>query len=172
MVEQIEWVERKFNFDDLHTGLFPNIVERLRGTPVRLESVLNGLSEEFLITKPDGKWSIKEEAGHLYDLEDLWSVRLDGLLSDTPEIIPADMTNKKTHEADHNSRDTAGILSDFRTAREQFVERLDDLNEEQVNAFATHPRLNTKMRVIDLAFFIAEHDDHHLAVITHKKSIL
>ncbi len=169
MVEQIEWVERKFNFDDLHTGLFPNIVERLRGTPVRLENAMNGLSEESLTAKTGGKWSLKEEAGHLYDLEDLWSVRLDGLLSDTPEIIPADMTNKKTHEADHNSGDTAEILSDFRSSREKFVNRLDNLNEEQVNTFAIHPRLNTKMRVIDLAFFVAEHDDHHLAVITRKK---
>ena len=30
-----------------------------------------------------------------------------------------------------------------------------------------HPRLGTPMRLIDLAFFVAEHDDHHLAQITH-----
>ena len=28
------------------------------------------------------------------------------------------------------------------------------------------PRLRTPMRLIDLGFFVAEHDDHHLARIT------
>jgi hypothetical protein len=28
---------------------------------------------------------------------------------------------------------------------------------------ARHPRLGTPMRLIDLAYFVAEHDDHHLA---------
>ena len=31
---------------------------------------------------------------------------------------------------------------------------------------ARHPRLKKEMRVLDLAFFIAEHDDHHLARIS------
>ena len=172
MVEQTPWVERKFVFINLHEGLFPDIVERLRGTPARLEESLKDLSKEVLIAKPGGGWSIKEEAGHLYDLEELWKVRFDGLLSRTPEIVPADMSNKKTHEAGHNERSTAGILADFRKEREQLVKRLDSLDVDEVLAFAIHPRLKTKMRVLDLAYFIAEHDDHHLAAITRKKSKL
>jgi uncharacterized damage-inducible protein DinB len=172
MVEQIEWVERKFNFDDLNVGLFPNIVERLRGTPARLEETLNGLPEESLIFKSGGKWSLKEEAGHLYDLEELWCVRLKGLLSNTPEIVPADMTNKKTHKAGHNDAIINEILYDFRSARMDLVSKLGELDQDQVLTFATHPRLQTKMRIIDLVFFAAEHDDHHLAAITQKKSQL
>ncbi len=30
---------------------------------------------------------------------------------------------------------------------------------------ALHPRLNQPMRVIDLAQFVAEHDDHHIQTI-------
>jgi hypothetical protein len=29
-----------------------------------------------------------------------------------------------------------------------------------------HPRLGTPMRLVDMMFFVAEHDDHHLATIT------
>jgi predicted short-subunit dehydrogenase-like oxidoreductase (DUF2520 family) len=29
-----------------------------------------------------------------------------------------------------------------------------------------HPRLKRPMRLIDLCFFVAEHDDHHLAIAT------
>jgi len=31
---------------------------------------------------------------------------------------------------------------------------------------ALHPRLQQPMRVLDMAFFTAEHDDHHLARMT------
>lgn len=170
MVEQIQWFERKFNFDDLHTGLFPGIVGRLRGAPVRLEESLSGLTDDILTSKPDGKWSIKEEAGHLYDLEALWYARIEGLLSDDPEIIPADLTNQKTHEAGHNTKHTGELLSQFREERMKLVRKLDSLSKEEVLAFSIHPRLKTKMRVIDLCYFVAEHDDHHLASITTKKS--
>jgi|GEM_PF-4393916 len=30
---------------------------------------------------------------------------------------------------------------------------------------ALHPRLKTPMRIVDLAYFVAEHDDHHLSRI-------
>lgn len=37
------------------------------------------------------------------------------------------------------------------------------LTDEQLTYSALHPRLKTPMRVIDLAYFVAEHDDHHLS---------
>jgi hypothetical protein len=33
-------------------------------------------------------------------------------------------------------------------------------------ASAHHPRLNKQMRIIDIAYFTAEHDDHHFAMIS------
>jgi len=30
---------------------------------------------------------------------------------------------------------------------------------------STHPRLRTSMNAVDLAYFVAEHDDYHLARI-------
>jgi hypothetical protein len=46
------------------------------------------------------------------------------------------------------------------------VRRLDGYDAAFVERTALHPRLNLPMRVIDLIYFIAEHDDHHLARIT------
>jgi hypothetical protein len=40
-----------------------------------------------------------------------------------------------------------------------------------VQRTALHPRLNVRIRVIDLVFFIAEHDDHHLAQISELKRL-
>ena len=47
--------------------------------------------------------------------------------------------------------------------RLELVNRLGTLSEADVGAIATHPRLGQPMRLIDWAFFVAEHDDHHLA---------
>ena len=46
------------------------------------------------------------------------------------------------------------------------MDTLQNINESDLEKSALHPRLGTPMRLIDLAFFVAEHDDHHLAQIT------
>jgi hypothetical protein len=40
-----------------------------------------------------------------------------------------------------------------------------DLKDDQLLNTALHPRLKIPMRIVDLAYFVAEHDDHHLATI-------
>jgi uncharacterized damage-inducible protein DinB len=82
------------------------------------------------------------------------------------------MTNRKTNEANHNSNSIEKILAASREERMAFVSRLDNYDEAFVQRTALHPRLKVKIRVIDLVFFIAEHDDHHLARISEMKSLL
>ncbi|WP_222597293.1 DinB family protein [Chitinophaga pinensis] len=55
------------------------------------------------------------------------------------------------------------LLQRFREQREAFVKKLAALTDEDLEKTALHPRLKTPMRIIDLAYFVAEHDDHHLA---------
>jgi hypothetical protein len=38
-------------------------------------------------------------------------------------------------------------------------------SDEQIVRTAVHPRLQMPMRLVDWAYFVAEHDDHHLARI-------
>jgi hypothetical protein len=54
----------------------------------------------------------------------------------------------------------------------EFVERLEAMDAELIERSAIHPRLKIPMRVIDLAFFKAEHDDHHMARISELIRIL
>lgn len=144
-------------------GLLPSIIERLTGTPARVEEIIGMLDTDQLTLKREGRWSVKEEIGHLGDLEPLWSGRIDDLLSGNTELRVADLTNQTTHTADHNAAKTIALLQRFREQREAFVKKLLVLNDEQLERSALHPRLKTPMRIIDLAYFVAEHDDHHLA---------
>lgn len=166
MVERIPWFTRKFSFDMLPVWMYPNVVERVRGTPARLKDLLRGLSNETLTHRDGDKWSLQEQAGHLLDLEPLGMNRLDDYEAGRATLRAADVLNRKTHEANHNAKEIAAILADFRRERMAFVRRLDEYDEAFVQKTALHPRLQIEIRVLDLCFFIAEHDDHHLARIS------
>jgi uncharacterized damage-inducible protein DinB len=161
----LRWTDRHFTFD-LPEGLFPVVVERLRGTPARIEDKVRSLPAALLTRRQGESWSIQEHVGHLLDLDELHAGRLEDFLAGAPALRAADMSNRKTHEAGHNARPIAALLGDFRRERERFVARLDAWDPALVSLAALHPRLQKPMRVIDMAFFTAEHDDHHLARMT------
>ncbi|MEO1051988.1 MAG: DinB family protein [Bacteroidota bacterium] len=159
-----KWFERKFQTDTLE-GTFLPILERLEGTPLRLKTKLESIPKEFLTPKPDGTWSILENAGHLNDLEPLWEGRIQDILQGQEELRPTDLTNAKTSESDHNAKQVAEIVEAFTTSRQRLVALCKANADHAETLSALHPRLKQPMRIIDLAFFVAEHDDHHLAII-------
>src|SRR3954465_11845328 len=105
----MEWFKRQFSFG-LPIEMYPNVVERLRGTPARLEELTRDISREALIQRDGDKWSIQEQAGHLLDLEDLGMKRLDDFEAGRDPLMAADLANRKTHEADHNANTIENIL--------------------------------------------------------------
>ena len=159
------WFERKFAFD-LPLSLFPNVVERLRGGPARLEERVRSLRHEVLIARQHDTWSIQENVGHVGDLEPLWIRRAEQVLAGESELAVADLTNRVTHEANHNAAPLDQLLGRFRSLRLRLVSILEGADGSTLEWTARHPRLGTPMRLIDIAFFTAEHDDHHLARIT------
>jgi len=158
------WFERKFDFT-FPLDEFPNLCVRLRGAPPRLEELLRGASREALVRRPGDKWSAQEHAGHLGDLEPLWMARVEDFLSGGEMLTLADLSNRRTHEANHNAREPEEILSDFRAARLRLSERLARLEPAAFSRSMLHPRLRQPMRLVDHLYFVAEHDDHHMAVI-------
>lgn len=158
------WFDRAFQFA-IPAEQHPTQRVRLRGTPVRLEEMTMDVPEARLTWKPGGAWSIKEHAGHLFDLESLWATRVDEFLADTNALSPADLANTKTHEAGHNSRPLDDILQNLRAARFAWLDRLDRLDPQDFGREALHPRLRVRIRLVDHLYFVAEHDDHHLAQI-------
>jgi uncharacterized damage-inducible protein DinB len=158
------WFERKFDFT-FPVEQYPNLCVRLRGTPVRLEEMLRGLKRDELLRKPGEKWSAQEHAGHLLDLEPLWVGRVDDFLKDTDTLTVADLSNRNTQEANHNARELAEILAGFRAARLRWVNRVGDFAPALFARCRLHPRLKQPMRLVDHLYFVAEHDDHHLARI-------
>jgi uncharacterized damage-inducible protein DinB len=158
------WFERKFEFT-FPVELHPNLCARLRGTPARLEELVHEAPRDLLIRKTEEKWSPQEQAGHLLDLEPLWMARVDDFLTGGTELTVADLQNRKTHDANHNARSVDEILRGFRDERTRLVKRVEGTGPALFARTMLHPRLKQPMRLIDHLYFVAEHDDHHLARI-------
>jgi len=158
------WFERTFN-GGFPVSLMPNLLTRLRGTPARLEEVLSSRSHEVLTARTEGKWSAQEQAGHLLILESLWLTRLEDFASRSEHLTLADLQNRRTFEADFNGQELTGVFVAFRAARGRLLARIGELDAGVFDYTLLHPRLKTPMSLGDLLLFVAEHDDHHLAMI-------
>ena len=161
---QMEWTRRTFSFD-FPIGVFPGIVERLRGTPVRIAELIRGVPHTMLTRRDGNRWSVNEHVGHLIDLDDLDHLRLNEFLAGAATLSAADITNRRTHEAGYNDVAINTLLDYLRDRRYDLVARLEALTDEQVGRTAVHPRLQKPMRLVDWCYFVAEHDDHHVARI-------
>lgn len=166
MIKHLEWFERKFDFESIPLWMYPNILERLRGTPARCVDMIASATQATLTRRDGDAWSAQENIGHLLDLETLLEARLDDFERRADMLTAADLDNVKTHGAVHNAANMDEIITEFRRVRKAIVKRFEGFKDDAVARSSMHPRLQTPMRPIDLAFFFAEHDDHHLAKVT------
>ena len=164
MIAQIAWLDRRFDFNQ-PVGVVPPVLGRLKGTPARAKELVAGISETLLATRVNGKWSVKEHLGNLVDLQPLDERRLSEFQDGGAGVLStADMDNRATESANHRSVPIAEIIRRLGAGREELIRRLEVLTENEVQRAAIHPRLQKPMRLLDWIYFLAEHDDHHLAL--------
>jgi len=163
-MKQTKWFDRQFPI--IHdNGLLPSIIERLEGTGARMYSKVQAIDFNHVRENKD-RWSINKEIGHLLDLEPLWLERANQILNNNPALATADLTNKKTNDANHDGRNAIDLVTEFSKTRQRFVALLRNAKDADLEKSSVHPRLGTPMKLVDLAYFVAEHDDHHLAKIS------
>lgn len=167
-MKRTNWFDRTFP-PIADNGLFPCTLERLEGTAARLRSKFSRIKGDLSRTE-NGPWSLKKEVGHLLDLEPLWHERALQIIGSEAHLVKADLTNRKTHETDHDAVEIEDLIAHFAKEREKLMAVLCHVSDADLEKAAVHPRLGTPMRLVDLAFFVAEHDDHHLARITQLAS--
>ena len=158
----MQWFEREFRFP-FPVDVFPGILERLRGLVPRVRSKIDGVPTAAWVERIDKKWSAQENIGHLLDLEDLWSGRVVDFLGGVETLRPADLENRRTYDAEHNARDLEETVAELEAARNELLGTVEGLEPGEFGRTAAHPRLGQPMRLLDHLYFVAEHDDHHLA---------
>jgi hypothetical protein len=66
---------------------------------------------------------------------------------------------------DYNAEPVFEVLKYFRENRTKNLKKYRSLTQADLAAASLHPRLNVPLTPVDLAWFDAEHDDHHLVAI-------
>ncbi len=165
MTIRVPWLDKTFDFGFPLDGV-DDLLRRVAGAPDRLATAMEGLPRETLVRRgDDDAWSIQEHVGHLIDLEALHLGRLDDYDLGKDFLGEADLSNRRTEEANHRGRRIEALLNEFTRVRGLLVRRLRAMHPERFGQTAIHPRLNVAMRIADMLLFVAEHDDHHLETI-------
>ncbi len=163
-MDRQKWIDKKFQFD-LSQDSYNIILNKLKKNPEIIFKLVSNLPEGILINGEGNHWSIKENVGHLIDLEDLHDGRIDDFIVGKEILRSADLNNKKTDEANHNAKNINDLLNQLKNVRESFVKRMQELDAPVLSKSSKHPRLNQQMRPIDMAQFVLEHDEHHIQTI-------
>ena len=159
-MKKTAWFDRNFNFG-LDAGMLPFLLERLDGAIVRLQAKVINVPEDILAKKFNDKWSIKQNIGHLAEVNGVCLKRIDELKAQASPMSPADFEPTK----DYNAMAIGEVLNLFIQNRRAGIAAYRALSEDELSHTSLHPRLQKVMNAVDLAFFEAEHDDHHLVRI-------
>ena len=160
-LERPAWAQRTFCFGQ-PPWMAIDFAERLRGTVHRLAALLADLDTAALRARTGGAWSVLQNAGHLGDVEELWQQRVEDLRAGRDAFTPADAGHFRALAEAHQTRSVEDVLTYLTARRAPFVRALLTADERLRSADAHHERLGTRLRLVDMAQFAAEHDDHHL----------
>jgi hypothetical protein len=157
---KLEWFQRQFTFG-FPPGMLPFFLERLEGTAARLEKKISGLPETDVSIKLNGKWSVKENIAHLAEVDAIALKRIDEMINGISPMSPAVVQPGR----DYNLLPIHEVLALFREGRAKNLQKYKVLTSDLLQLSSLHPRLKVLMTPVDLAWFDAEHDDHHLVTI-------
>ena len=159
-MKKLLWFERQFAFG-LPAAMLPFYLERLDGTIIRLEEKVKGIPEEILSTKLNTKWSVKQNIGHLAEVDQIASRRIDEIIAGVSPLSPAVFEPG----GDYNRQPVSEVIAFFNDHRKKNLAKYRSLAESDLQKSSLHPRLKVQLTPVDLAWFDAEHDDHHLVTI-------
>ncbi|MCI0751489.1 MAG: DinB family protein [Flammeovirgaceae bacterium] len=160
MSNEVPWFERKLTFG-YPAEMLPYYLERLQGTIVRMQEKVKNVPDSILSERYNGKWSIKQNIGHLAEVDEVANKRLDEMVKGVEVMSPAVFEPK-----DYNPIPIQEVLTYFKTTRLANLAKYQSLSSGDLLKSSVHPRLKVKMTPVDLAWFDAEHDDHHLVKIS------
>ena len=155
----LAWFDRKLTFG-FPKEMLPFFIERLAGTHARLEKKMMGVDDKILSDKLNNKWSVKQHIGHLAEVDQMANRRIGEMLAGAQTLSPAVF-----EPSDYSTWHIHEVLNFFSKTREQNILKYNTIPEQDLAKSSIHPRLKVPMTPVDLAWFDAEHDDHHLVKI-------
>jgi FMN phosphatase YigB (HAD superfamily) len=166
-------------------GWYPNLKDYLENTDLStlevsykspgakmafLDATVAVFHSFFSATRPDdwtrriraGEWSFLEVMCHLRDVDlDVNLPRLSAMVQEVNPLIPGKITDQWAEERNYIKQDPFIAFGGFVTARNNILELLRRLGEDDWNRMARHTLLGPT-RLGELVEFIVDHDRLHL----------
>ena len=136
----------------------------LRKTPVLLNAILRGVSQEQARQCTDGPdgWTVIETMAHIRDYDELSVKRVQIILEqDKPTLSGLDM------QANTRRRDSVTLADEFNAyleSRKRLIARLSSLSAEQWERSSIHPSYG-EMSLLELTVSMLWHDVNHIEQI-------
>jgi hypothetical protein len=142
----------------------------LEAQPALLRATLSGVSEERSLFRYDpAKWSIRQVIGHTIDAERVSGYRLLCIARGDSSSLPGFEEAEYAANAGHDHCHLASLLLEFESLRQSHVLMLRHLPEDALMRIGTAN--GNPITVRALAFGMAGHIRHHIAVLTSRYGV-
>lgn len=140
-------------------------LERLRQTPLVVEKLIEGLSDEAMDrVPPDGGWAIRNALSHLRDAQGVLDFRVDLFIEKEHPILEAKAVfawAKNETERPPSARD---IFETYRASRAETLRKLESLPLSDWQRTGEHEEFGTVTLRQQVSYFAA-HESTHLSQI-------
>jgi DinB superfamily len=146
------------------------ILPVLRSQPDALDVLLGSVAPERETYRyAEGKWSLREIAGHLVDAERVFGYRAFSIARGETQNLPGFDQNEYMLTAPYDRIPLEDLLSEFRLVRLGNIAMLRSLDEEAWMRIGTANDAQVSVRA--LVFSMAGHVRHHMGVLRERYDV-
>ena len=144
-----------------------NVMDELEHQAVSFSEFLKSISEEkAFYAYADGKWTIKELAGHVIDTERIMTYRALTISRQDKTVLPGFEENEYVKNAHFNDRSLASLAEEFAAVRKSNLYFFKSLTDVELQYMGTANGKAISVRA--LLYIIAGHLNHHKKILTER----
>ena len=138
-------------------------ITKLSAFPARLHAFVAPLTDTQLRFRPhDKEWSILENIGHLIDIDRLYVVRVDLILSsERPQFAPFN-PDETVQAGNYQTKSLSELMEVYTELRQATVAGLSTIEPDELTRVGIHARFG-EITVARLVEILANHDEVHYA---------
>ncbi|GAB4469822.1 MAG: hypothetical protein OHK0029_42540 [Armatimonadaceae bacterium] len=141
------------------------LLTAVQGTPVVLEALLQGITEDEADRRPDPeRFTIREAVAHLADWEPIWRERLTAIAEKEHPHLPGYDEGQFAIDHDYAHSIVAEQAAIFASERAQLAAYLREIPEEVWGKTGVHGEMG-EITFTELVTLLLAHDGYHLKQI-------